>query len=91
MGHLTRIANTVVQNLEKGHVQSQISDLIRGRSASLSLSLSLSLNQKGNQGSLSFYNPKPSPAIHTPCSQGSQCTLAQQWRLNSTHLFCMAE
>ena len=40
MGHLTRIANTVVQNLEKGHVQSQISDLIRGRSASLSLSLS---------------------------------------------------
>ncbi|XP_031414937.1 serine/threonine-protein phosphatase 6 regulatory subunit 2-like [Clupea harengus] len=29
MGHLTRIANTVVQNLEKGHVQSQISDLIR--------------------------------------------------------------
>ncbi|XP_034163223.1 serine/threonine-protein phosphatase 6 regulatory subunit 2a isoform X3 [Pangasianodon hypophthalmus] len=29
MGHLTRIANTVVQNLEKGHVQSQISDLIK--------------------------------------------------------------
>lgn len=31
MGHLTRIANAVVQNLEKGHVQSQISDLIKGR------------------------------------------------------------
>ncbi|XP_027019843.1 serine/threonine-protein phosphatase 6 regulatory subunit 2a [Tachysurus fulvidraco] len=29
MGHLTRIANTVVQTLEKGHVQSQISDLIK--------------------------------------------------------------
>ncbi|XP_060770249.1 serine/threonine-protein phosphatase 6 regulatory subunit 2a isoform X3 [Neoarius graeffei] len=29
MGHLTRIANTVVQNLEKGHVRSQISDLIK--------------------------------------------------------------
>ncbi|TSK13565.1 Serine/threonine-protein phosphatase 6 regulatory subunit 2 [Bagarius yarrelli] len=29
MGHLTRIANTVVQNLEKGHVQSHISDLIK--------------------------------------------------------------
>ncbi|KAL7867530.1 hypothetical protein SRHO_G00089140 [Serrasalmus rhombeus] len=29
MGHLTRIANTVVQNLEKGQVQSQISDLIK--------------------------------------------------------------
>lgn len=33
MGHLTRIANTVVQNLEKGHVRSQISDLIKGRFA----------------------------------------------------------
>lgn len=30
MGHLTRIANMVVQNLEKGPVQTQISDLIRG-------------------------------------------------------------
>ncbi|XP_062850477.1 serine/threonine-protein phosphatase 6 regulatory subunit 2a isoform X3 [Trichomycterus rosablanca] len=29
MGHLTRIANTVVQTLEKGQVQSQISDLIK--------------------------------------------------------------
>uniref|UniRef100_A0A669EZ65 Protein phosphatase 6, regulatory subunit 2a n=1 Tax=Oreochromis niloticus TaxID=8128 RepID=A0A669EZ65_ORENI len=29
MGHLTRIANMVVQNLEKGPVQTQISDLIR--------------------------------------------------------------
>ncbi|KAF5901672.1 serine/threonine-protein phosphatase 6 regulatory subunit 2-like isoform X1, partial [Clarias magur] len=29
MGHLTRIANTVVQNLEKGHVQFQINDLIK--------------------------------------------------------------
>lgn len=29
MGHLTRIANTVVQNLEKGHVQPHISDLIK--------------------------------------------------------------
>ncbi|KAI4897840.1 hypothetical protein NFI96_027494 [Prochilodus magdalenae] len=29
MGHLTRIANTVVQNLEKGQVQSHISDLIK--------------------------------------------------------------
>ncbi|MBN3286501.1 PP6R2 phosphatase, partial [Polyodon spathula] len=29
MGHLTRIANTVVQNMEKGPVQAQISDLIK--------------------------------------------------------------
>ncbi|KAL0962854.1 hypothetical protein UPYG_G00346370 [Umbra pygmaea] len=29
MGHLTRIANMVVQNLEKGPVQSQINDLIK--------------------------------------------------------------
>ncbi|XP_048865083.1 serine/threonine-protein phosphatase 6 regulatory subunit 2-like isoform X1 [Brienomyrus brachyistius] len=29
MGHLTRIANIVVQNLEKGPVQAQISDLIK--------------------------------------------------------------
>ncbi|XP_031687565.1 serine/threonine-protein phosphatase 6 regulatory subunit 2 isoform X2 [Oncorhynchus kisutch] len=29
MGHLTRMANMVVQNLEKGPVQSQISDLIK--------------------------------------------------------------
>ncbi|KAM6986325.1 serine/threonine-protein phosphatase 6 regulatory subunit 2a isoform 2-T2 [Aplochiton taeniatus] len=29
MGHLTRIANMVVQNLEKGQVQTQISDLIK--------------------------------------------------------------
>ncbi|XP_046878878.1 serine/threonine-protein phosphatase 6 regulatory subunit 2a isoform X1 [Hypomesus transpacificus] len=29
MGHLTRIANMVVQNLEKGPVQTQISDLIK--------------------------------------------------------------
>uniref|UniRef100_A0A1A7YHK8 Protein phosphatase 6, regulatory subunit 2a n=1 Tax=Iconisemion striatum TaxID=60296 RepID=A0A1A7YHK8_9TELE len=29
MGHLTRIANMVVQNLEKGPVQSQIADLIK--------------------------------------------------------------
>uniref|UniRef100_A0A672QWP3 Serine/threonine-protein phosphatase 6 regulatory subunit 2-like n=1 Tax=Sinocyclocheilus grahami TaxID=75366 RepID=A0A672QWP3_SINGR len=29
MGHLTRIANTVVQNLEKGLAHSQISDLIK--------------------------------------------------------------
>uniref|UniRef100_A0A8C9YUP1 Protein phosphatase 6, regulatory subunit 2a n=1 Tax=Sander lucioperca TaxID=283035 RepID=A0A8C9YUP1_SANLU len=29
MGHLTRIANMVVQNLEKGPVQSQITDLIK--------------------------------------------------------------
>uniref|UniRef100_A0A673CHG7 Serine/threonine-protein phosphatase 6 regulatory subunit 2-like n=1 Tax=Sphaeramia orbicularis TaxID=375764 RepID=A0A673CHG7_9TELE len=31
MGHLTRIANMVVQNLEKGPVQAQITDLIKGR------------------------------------------------------------
>lgn len=30
MGHLTRIANMVVQNLEKGPVQAQIADLIKG-------------------------------------------------------------
>ncbi len=30
MGHLTRIANTVVQNLEKGLAHSQINDLIKG-------------------------------------------------------------
>lgn len=29
MGHLTRIANTVVQTLEKGQIQSQICDLIK--------------------------------------------------------------
>ncbi|KAI1882523.1 hypothetical protein AGOR_G00251630 [Albula goreensis] len=29
MGHLTRIANTVVQNMDKGPVQAQISDLIK--------------------------------------------------------------
>uniref|UniRef100_A0A7N8XJ58 Protein phosphatase 6, regulatory subunit 2a n=1 Tax=Mastacembelus armatus TaxID=205130 RepID=A0A7N8XJ58_9TELE len=31
MGHLTRIANMVVQNLEKGPVQAQITDLIKGK------------------------------------------------------------
>lgn len=31
MGHLTRIANMVVQNLEKGPVQAQISVLIKGK------------------------------------------------------------
>lgn len=30
MGHLTRIANTVVHNLEKGPVHAQISSLISG-------------------------------------------------------------
>lgn len=30
MGHLTRIANTVVHNLEKGPVHTQISSLIAG-------------------------------------------------------------
>lgn len=30
MGHLTRIANMVVQNLEKGPVQAQMADLIKG-------------------------------------------------------------
>lgn len=30
MGHLTRIANMVVQNLEKGPVKAQITDLIKG-------------------------------------------------------------
>lgn len=30
MGHLTRIANTVVHNLEKGPVHTQISRLIAG-------------------------------------------------------------
>lgn len=30
MGHLTRIANTVVHNLEKGPVHTQISNLIAG-------------------------------------------------------------
>lgn len=30
MGHLTRIANTVVHNLEKGPVHTQISSLITG-------------------------------------------------------------
>lgn len=30
MGHLTRISNMVVQNLEKGPVQAQITDLIKG-------------------------------------------------------------
>lgn len=30
MGHLTRIANMVVHNLEKGPVQAQITDLIKG-------------------------------------------------------------
>lgn len=31
MGHLTRIANTVVCNMEKGPVRTQISNLITGR------------------------------------------------------------
>lgn len=30
MGHLTRIANTVVHNLEKGPVHTQITSLITG-------------------------------------------------------------
>ncbi|KAK2121946.1 Serine/threonine-protein phosphatase 6 regulatory subunit 2 [Saguinus oedipus] len=30
MGHLTRIANAVVQNLERGPVQTHISEVIRG-------------------------------------------------------------
>jgi hypothetical protein len=30
MGHLTRIANAVVQNLEQGPVQAHISEVIRG-------------------------------------------------------------
>lgn len=35
MGHLTRIANAVVQNLEQGPVQTHISEVIRGVSAAL--------------------------------------------------------
>lgn len=30
MGHLTRIANAVVQNMEKGPMQTQISEFIKG-------------------------------------------------------------
>lgn len=30
MGHLTRIANAVVQNLERGPMQTHISEVIRG-------------------------------------------------------------
>uniref|UniRef100_A0AAQ4PQZ4 Protein phosphatase 6 regulatory subunit 2 n=1 Tax=Gasterosteus aculeatus aculeatus TaxID=481459 RepID=A0AAQ4PQZ4_GASAC len=35
MGHLTRIANMVVQNLEKGPVHNQITDLIKGKADTL--------------------------------------------------------
>lgn len=35
MGHLTRIANTVVHNLEKGPVHAQISNLIAGLCAEM--------------------------------------------------------
>lgn len=34
MGHLTRIANTIVQTVEKGPGQSQIKEFIRGRRCS---------------------------------------------------------
>lgn len=35
MGHLTRIANAVVQNMEKGPMQTQISEFIKGTCSSL--------------------------------------------------------
>lgn len=35
MGHLTRIANAVVQNMEKGPMQTQISEFIKGTCFSL--------------------------------------------------------
>jgi len=35
MGHLTRIANAVVQNMEKGPMQTQISEFIKGTRSSL--------------------------------------------------------
>lgn len=35
MGHLTRIANSVVQNLERGPVQAHISEVIQGKPVTL--------------------------------------------------------
>lgn len=46
MGHLTRMANMVVQNLEKGPVQSQISDLIKGMCVLMSCQINTSVFRK---------------------------------------------
>lgn len=45
MGHLTRIANMVVQNLEKGPVHNQITDLIKGK-ADTAAGLMLKMSQE---------------------------------------------
>lgn len=39
MGHLTRIANAVVQNLEGGPLQSQVSEIFRGERLQARVSL----------------------------------------------------
>nr|XP_051695194.1 serine/threonine-protein phosphatase 6 regulatory subunit 2 isoform X4 [Oryctolagus cuniculus] len=54
MGHLTRIANAVVQNLERGPVQTHISEVIRGPTAALSLC-------RGRPRSCSCPQPVPWP------------------------------
>lgn len=33
MGHLTRIANAVVQSMEKGTIQTQIGEFIQGKTS----------------------------------------------------------
>lgn len=40
MGHLTRIANAVVHNMEKGPMQAQISDVMKGTACSSSSAFS---------------------------------------------------
>lgn len=49
MGHLTRIANMVVQNLEKGPVQAQIADLIKGNAVGLSYTFTFYLKSSDGQ------------------------------------------
>ncbi|XP_039617467.1 serine/threonine-protein phosphatase 6 regulatory subunit 2a isoform X3 [Polypterus senegalus] len=63
MGHLTRIANIVVQNLEKGPIQAQISDLIkelpedcRGRWETFVLETLTETNQRNTVDLVSTHN-----------------------------------
>ena len=60
MGHLTRIANSVVQNMEKGPMQTHICEFIKGRTWLGGMRLSEALRWPfgpGSSGSVLFLPP----------------------------------
>ncbi|XP_069909204.1 serine/threonine-protein phosphatase 6 regulatory subunit 2 isoform X4 [Oryctolagus cuniculus] len=59
MGHLTRIANAVVQNLERGPVQTHISEVIRGSARDSSVNLGLCLPSSQDKTAPASVAPRP--------------------------------